>query len=575
METHHSEALNSIPFPPCDATATAWPELLRAAQRQYAETLQLHKLFLFELDRGLGGPPLLLLQATLGVSFSEARLALNERDLALLDQADGGALALDTGQADARLESLASFAAAQGSESALVAPLRHNGQLQGCLVGLPTQPGEFSPTQRSFFSLLAAHLAVMAESARLREETAFRLSEAMSLQAVSSALVEERSLDAVLAMVIDEASRLTDASDALVLLLEPGGEWFRVSARRGAGVAGLASGRLSVQNSLNGRVVKTGRPLISEDAMSDPRANQDRARSLGVHGVVIAPLRIRDTTIGTIALHNKRGGPFTRSDVEALCSFANQAAIVIDNARLFSELLSARDEVQQKALELQELLAQTINTQEDERRRMAADIHDRVVPLIVGGLYEAQACAQAPGHAAEAREQLDLIQQLLDDAVEETRATIWDLWPATLDQAGLVPALRRLLRIQQKRAGIAHHLRVYGTPCRLRRTARIVAYRIVQEAVNNVLQHAAASSVEVSLRYGPRRIRVAIRDDGKGFDILSVMHSVPESHYGLIGMRERAMSIGGTLNMESVPGEGSVVTLDVDTHTAAVTGEGQ
>jgi signal transduction histidine kinase len=552
-----------------------WSQMLRSAKRQCGDALQLDKLFLFELDRRVDGFPILLLRATHDESFREARLAVDERDLSLLDQADGGALTLDAARSAARPEPLASFAAGHGCESALVAPMRYNGQLLGCLVGLPSHDGEFSPIQLSFFSLLAAHLAVVAESARLREETAFRLSEAMSLQAVSSALVEERSLDSVLAMVIDEASRLTDASDALVLLLEPEGEWFRVSARRGAGVAGLASGRLSVKNSLNGLVVKTGRPLVSEDAMSDPRANQDRARSLGVHGVVIAPLRIRDRTIGTIALHNKRGGSFAHADVEALCSFANQAAIVIDNARLFNELLSARDEIQQKALELQELLAQTINTQEDERRRMAADIHDRVVPLIVGGLYEAQACAQAPGHSARASEQLNLIQQLLDDAVEETRATIWDLWPATLDQAGLVPALRRLLRIQQKRAGIRHNLRVYGTPCRLRQTARIVIYRIVQEALNNVLQHAAASSVEVSIRYGPRRIRVAIHDDGKGFDIPSVMHSVPESHYGLIGMRERAMSIGGTLNMDSVPGKGSVVTLDIDTAKVAVAGEGQ
>ncbi len=561
--------------PTCDPSSEAWSQMLRSAERQYADALKLDRLFLFEFDRRVDGSPELLLRGSSGEPFKEVRLAVAETDLSVLDQAAGGALMLDVAGAAAKPESLASFAAAHGCESALIAPMRHNGQLLGCLVGLPEHRDEFGVTELSLFSLLASHLAVMAESARLREDAAFRLSEAMSLQAVSSALVEERSLDSVLAIVIDEASRLTDASDALVLLLEPGGEWFRVSARRGPGVAGLASGRLSVKSSLNGLVVKTGRPLVSEDAMTDPRANQERARNLGVHSVVIAPLKIRDRTIGTIALHNKRSGSFNRADVEALCSFANQAAIVIDNARLFNELLSAGDEVEQKAHELQELLVQTTSIQEDERRRMAADIHDRVVPLIVGALYEAQACAQAPGRSAEAHQQLDLIQQLLNSAVEETRATIEDLWPATLDQAGLVPAVRRLLRIQQKRAGIRHNLQVYGTPCKLRQTARIVVYRIVQEAVNNASQHAAASSVDVSIRYGPRRIRVTIRDDGQGFDYRSVMHSVPESHYGLIGMRERALSIGGTLHVDSVPGKGTSVTLDMDTHKVAVTGEGQ
>lgn len=116
------------------------------------------------------------------------------------------------------------------------------------------------------------------ENAYLRAETTIRLSEAMSLQTVSSALVEERSLDTILATIVDEASRVINARDILILLLEENGQWFRVSARKGRNVRGSLNKRLSVKDSLNGLVVKSGQPLVSQDAMTDDRANQERAR---------------------------------------------------------------------------------------------------------------------------------------------------------------------------------------------------------------------------------------------------------------------------------------------------------
>ncbi|HSJ54622.1 MAG TPA: ATP-binding protein, partial [Anaerolineae bacterium] len=88
-------------------------------------------------------------------------------------------------------------------------------------------------------------------------------------------------------------------------------------------------------------------------------------------------------------------------------------------------------------------------------------------------------------------------------------------------------------------------------------------YRIVQEALTNIQQHGAASTVEVAVRFSPRRIRIQIRDDGQGFDTQQVMLSPPADHFGLIGMRERATSVGGTLRIESTWGRGSQVILEI------------
>ncbi len=262
-------------------------------------------------------------------------------------------------------------------------------------------------------------------------------------------------------------------------------------------------------------------------------------------------------------MHNKQNGFFSRADVEILCSFANQAAVAIDNAKLFSELAQARDKLQEKAQELQELLVATINIQEDERRRIAADIHDRVISRIVAALYEVESCCQRYSNAEDLGEQLQMLQVLLDEAIEKTRNSIYDLWPVMLDHMGLVPTLRELCSRQQNLSGIRHSLRVFGTPHDLEPTTKIAVYRIVQEALANVIQHAHATSVELSIRFGPRWIQLIIDDDGQGFDLAELVGSTTRNHIGLIGMRERALGVGGNLHIESVPGKGSRVTLQL------------
>jgi signal transduction histidine kinase len=517
-----------------------WPEILHILETPAAQALQLNLLLLFEFDRNSEQSPMFILRAATGDTGQETHIPVDETILAALDQPREFYLTEDVPDAYGKLKPLASLLTQQGYISALIAPIRYEERLMGCLVGCARNRQNFTTAELSVLSVLASYVATTMENAYLRTETAFRLSEAMSLQTISSALVEERSLDAILTVIIDEASRVMNAREVLVLLLEEDDQWFRVCARKGRSVRGLMNGRLSVKDSLNGLVVRTGQPLMSHDAMADPRANLARARRLDVHTVAIAPLRIRDRTIGTIAAHNKRDGYFSQVDVEVLCSFANQAVIAIDNTQLLNKLLHARDEIEQKAQELQELLVETLNVQEDERRRIAADIHDRVVTLIVGALYEAEACVRFYQPPADSHNQIELIQKLLNEAIEKIRRSIRNLWPATLDQIGLIPSLKELLRQHEQSSGISHNLRVHGTPCELPKPVKVAIYRIVQEALNNIRHHANAASVELLTRFSPQRIRFVIRDDGVGFDVHNVTRSPPRSHFGLISMRERA-----------------------------------
>jgi signal transduction histidine kinase len=543
-----------------------WKQFQDLLESPAAQSLSLDQFLLFEFDRDQSSS--LILRAATGARPDEALAPVDSALHQDLEQKPGVWYIPDVHDAADRLAPIASFIARLGGKSSFVARVNPEERLWGFLVGYSKESRKTDANMLSLFSLLASSVTLLVENVQLRYGTTFRLFEALSLETVNSAIVEGRSLDNTLALIIDEAVRLLHAQDALVLLLEDGGEWFRVRERRGDDVATLAHSRMTVKNSLNGMVIMTGEPLTSLDAQTDPRADQARAAGLNVHNVVIAPLKIRERTIGTIAIHNKSDGNFNQNDLNVLCSFANQAAIAIDNAQLFSDLLSARNEIQQKAQELQELLVQMMNIQENERRRIAEDIHDRVVSQIVGALYEVEGCIQVYHKSKDIDEQLQLLKQLLNEAIEQTRKSIYNLWPATLDHMSLIPALHEMFKHQETLTGLRHTIQVHGNLYPLRPSVQIAAYRIVQEAINNAYRHSAASSIDTSIHFSPQQFSIKIRDNGHGFDVRQVMQLPLGCHYGLILMRERAQSVGGSFLVKSQPGKGSQVLLEIPINEA-------
>lgn len=539
--------------------AFAWKQFNDLLESPTARSLRLDQFLLFELSKEQ--LPCLVLRAATGTIPEKNLVSVDDTLQQEINQEPGLWFIPDVFNGADKLAPLASFVADLGGKSAFVTRVKQGEIFWGYLVGYSKEARSNNVNDTSLFSLLTSSVSLLVENVQLRYGTTFRLSEALSLETVSSALVQSDSLDKILALIIDEAVRLLNAKDALVLLLEDGDEWFEVIECLGSDLDTLAHRRISVKNSLNGMVVMTGEPLISVNVLTDPRADRLRAQDLKVHDAIIAPLKNRERTIGTIAIHNKYNGHFCRDDINVLCSFANQAAIAINNAQLYSDLLTARNEIQQKAQELQELLVQTINIQEKERYRIAADFHDQVVSQIVGTLYEIEDCIQLHQESKDIDGKLQLLKQMLNEAIERTRRSIYNLWPATLDHMSLIPALHEMFKQQEKTTGLPHTINVYGSPYQLRPDIQIVIYRIVQEAMNNAFRHSAANLINLSVRFSPQQLCIKIRDNGHGFDVEQVMKSPIACHYGLILMKERAQSIGGTLTIKSLPGKGSQVNL--------------
>ena len=225
---------------------------------------------------------------------------------------------------------------------------------------------------------------------------------------------------------------------------------------------------------------------------------------------------------------------------------------------------SAREEVAAHAERLRELLKRTVRLQEDERRRIASDIHDAVSPLITGALYQTRAVrltslTNGGGHDDEQDNQaLSSVGELLERAMAELHDVVFALRPPDLDDLGVVAAIERYIN-QVSRSGLPTELEVIGDARRLSPEARLGVYRIVQEALHNAQRHAHADEGLVKMEWLEDRLRLTVRDNGSGFD---TEQAAQPTSLGLLSMQERATAIGGVLEIASRPGAGTAIILE-------------
>jgi signal transduction histidine kinase len=323
--------------------------------------------------------------------------------------------------------------------------------------------------------------------------------------------------------------------------------------------------------------VLENRPARSLDARFDPRRIGQPSGHPEVRTFLGVPLRLNDEPIGMIGVAN-RAGPYQDGHERLLLTYAAQIAIVIRNAQLYerlantnaelerkvvertSQLHEASHELSRKAADLKKALEETVQAQENERQRIARDVHDGLNQLLIGALLELTSGQKRIelGQLEAARESLESSQSILRSVETEIRRVVHDLHPPMLEGLGLPAAIRRLCEQFESYSGIGCRTFVDGETARMPGHAEITVYRIAQEALHNVLVHARAEKVEVDLLFEPDGLRLEVRDNGVGFDP-EFVRSAPNGHIGLVSMRQRAESLGGELQLESSQGSGTTV----------------
>jgi signal transduction histidine kinase len=343
---------------------------------------------------------------------------------------------------------------------------------------------------------------------------------------------------------------------------------------------------IPLRPSIFARAVIENRPVRSDDAMIDPRRVGQPDGHPPVQTFLGVPLCIRDEPIGMIGVAN-RPQPYNDDHEQLLLTYAAQVVIVIRNAQLYEELKTtnealeqkvarrtrqlekAKDALAQKAAQLQRLLTETVDVQEQERQRIAQDMHDGTNQLLIGAMLELKAARQRLDNSdlEQAGESLRSVQDILRRVEAEIKRVIYDLRPPTLDALGLAPAVRRLGEQFEAYTGISCGVAIFGEPVRLPARVEIGAYRLLQEALHNVSVHAQANTVEVVVAFAPRTLKLTVLDDGRGFDVTAVQQN-NGGHLGLLGMQERAESLGGRFSLRSGLAEGTRVELVVPVESA-------
>jgi len=227
----------------------------------------------------------------------------------------------------------------------------------------------------------------------------------------------------------------------------------------------------------------------------------------------------------------------------------------------------ARDVTEEKRMKenLRFYLGQVTRAQEEERMRIARELHDETSQALVVLSRQLDELASATrGLSKEKRAALEELRQQTNSVMEGVRRLSQDLRPPTLDRLGLLPALEWLAANVSRGSGIAVDVQAHGAGRRLSSDVELLLFRIAQEALNNVWRHSGATSAQVVMEFEERKARLTIHDNGKGFDLPdSVADLTRRGKLGLAGMQERARLLGGSAAVESKPGEGTTITIEV------------
>jgi len=279
------------------------------------------------------------------------------------------------------------------------------------------------------------------------------------------------------------------------------------------------------------------------------------AALLGLEQSILAPLVVGDETHGLLAVG---GTDLSEADMPAVSTFANQAATALENAQLLTSLTEQREQ-------LRTLTARLAEVEEEERRRLARELHDRVgqnLTALSVNIGVARSLLP-PETAPQAASRLDDAIALLEQTAESIRDVMGELRPAVLDDYGLLAALHWYGQRFGERTGLAVTVQGEETMPRLPPAVETALFRIAQEALTNVARHAQAGQVTVSLEPVDGGARLTIADDGAGFDPAVPRRPGEPPSWGLLIMRERAEAVGGRLKVESAPGKGTQVVVEV------------
>ncbi len=420
-------------------------------------------------------------------------------------------------------------------------PILLRGHAYGNLYLTEKAGGQFTAEDQELVETLASQAAVAIENARLYEDATNWSAQLEALNEVGTALAAEIELPRLLKLICRRLRGLIGARVVTIALLAPDGT-LRIEAADGVGADDILGLQLEHAGSKSGRVLERRRAERVDSLADDPEVDQQATRPLDARTGLYVPLITGARPIGVIVAHDQEGEDprFGDDDLRLAETFAARAAVAVD--------LSARVAT--------DALRRVVEAQELERRRLARELHDQTGQELTSVLLGLKAVEEANSDA-DRTEALAAVREQVVETLHDVRRLAVELRPKALDDFGLVPALERLRDTFAEQTGMRVDLesRVRG---RLPTDVETALYRIVQEALTNIVKHAQASAVSIVLARQGGTVTALIEDDGRGFSPVGNGEGL-----GLLGMGERLALLGGKLKVESSPGAGTTIVAEV------------
>ena len=343
-----------------------------------------------------------------------------------------------------------------------------------------------------------------------------------------------------------------------------------------------------------GCVARDKARIIAEDIFHTPDVRTELVRSYGIQAYCCHPLKDQDRLIGTLSFGTKTRARFTPEEVELMRTVADQVAVALQRVLAQQELRKseealrlANEELEQRVRErttelillledleksrddLRKLASELVMAEERERKKISVALHDEVAQTLAAARMRIDLLRSKPGDD-DSRRALDEAQQLLVQAIRETRSLMTDISNPVLYDMGLQVAVQSLTEEVKARNGISFSSSFSGSLKTLDQDMEVMIFQVVKELVQNIVKHSGARKASIRIVEEKDDVKVVVADDGLGFDVGSVGAVGLDGGFGLFSIRERVKSYGGKIKIESEPGKGSEVTVMLPKRAAGV-----
>ena len=404
------------------------------------------------------------------------------------------------------------------------------------------------------------------ELIKSRDELVVRNNELSALNSIAGKVNQSLDLEEVLGNTMQEVLDVTRTTAGCIFLRVKNSHRLRAMGSIGStGIFKCKQYDSPTAKCACHQVLRNGQTVMANDVSRCTMLTEDVLAKENISSFVSVPLKAKDRTIGIMNIVCSNENPFTEKDFRILDSIAYHIGLAIENSVLFDE--------SKKKEELRgQLLNRAINAQEDERKRIARELHDEYGQLLTLLKIEIETSEDmALPVQSKLREKLRHASALVAEGLEDLRRLTLNLRPYLLDQLGLVAAIRAYAQPYLGDAGIQLEFKTKGLSHRLASHIETALFRTIQEAIHNIVRHAEARNVKIQLEVTTDKITVSIKDDGKGLDVDNLSLSGTRTQpLGILGIQERATLLGGNFNIESLPGQGTCLTVEIPIENLAI-----